>query len=172
MKTPAEQLAEVLEPLTHMQRLYVQARLDGKSKTASALAAGSKNPQNFEDSDNVQNALRAARTIAADAVLFSRKEAHDMLLAAYHNAATAMEQVAAVKELVRMHGIAAPEVKELRHKHSGLIEHKHEAIEHMTDKELLELANLDQAPFIEAEYEVVQEEGEQECLPAPVKNTE
>lgn len=160
MTNPAsKEVATILKDLTQMQRVYVEARLNGSTQVAAATAAGAASPQSnaskLEQSPNVQKALKAIRTIAADAVLFGRKEAHDMYMQAYYTAATAMEMVAAVNALVKLHGIAAPEVKELRLTHQGTVEHKHK-MENMSDEELLKVAQLGESPFIDAEFSEVE----------------
>lgn len=162
-----KQIADVLGKLTHMQRLYVKARSEGASKTAAATAAGMANPKHnankFEESEAVRDALRAIAEITADAIAFSRKDAHEMYMQAYYSAATAAEMVMAINGIVKLHGLAAPEVKELRHKHQGRIEHAQ--ISNMPDSELAKLAQLKDSPFIDAEFEVVSKEKE----PSPLQ---
>jgi hypothetical protein len=143
------------------------------TKTAAATAAGMANPKNnankFEESETVRAALRAIREIAADAVAFSRKEAHDMYMQAYYSAATAAEMVMAINGIVKLHGIAAVEVKELRHKHQGRIEHAQ--ISNMPDSELARIAQLKDSPFIDAEFEVLPSKEPAACLPStPLNN--
>ena len=94
--------------LTRKQRLYVDARLQGMSQVAAATAAGSTRPKSeahrFETHEKVQQALVDRMAKVADEVDFSRKEAHDMYMEAYRNAETAMEQIAAVNAMVKLHG--------------------------------------------------------------------
>ena len=156
-----KQIADALESLTQMQRLYVKSRLEGLTKVASATAAGQANPQKnshkFEESQKVRDALCICKQITADAVAFGRKQAHDMYMSAYHAAVTSAEMTLAVNALVKLHGLAAPEVKELRHKHSGSVDHQHK-LEDMSDDELARLAQLDDDPWIDGEFEEVEEE--------------
>lgn len=171
-----KQIADVLSALTHMQRLYVKARLEGMTKVASATAAGQASPQKnahkIEESQAVRDALKVCMQITADDVAFTRKDAHDMYLQAYYAAATSMEMKAAVDGLVKLHGLAAPEVKELRHKHSGLLEHQHK-LEALPDSELARLANLEDTPFIDAEFEEATNQPEAlECLEPIAKTAE
>lgn len=168
-----KQIADVLEALTPMQRAYVKHRSEGMTKVAAATAAGQANPGKnagrFEESEAVRDALRSIREISADAVAFGRKEAHELYMQAYYAAQTAAEMVMAVNGLVKLHGLAAPEVKELRHKHQGYIDHKHK-LENMSDTELAKLAQLGDSPFIEGEFTVVEPEKEPVCrtmIPPP-----
>lgn len=161
--TSGKELAPYLEPLTEMQRLYVRARLQGLSKVASATAAGCANPGNnwnkFENSAAVKEAIRAGTEALARDIMFTRKKAHELLEEAHRNAATATEQILAIREMIKLHGVAAPEVKELRHQVTGKVEH--EQVKSLSDADLLRLARLpdDKVPqVLEAEYEVVDEQ--------------
>ncbi len=128
-----------------MQTLYVQARLEGMTQVAAATAAGAANPKRnasqFEKSENVRAALRQSREIFAQKLQFDRKKAHEMYMDAYRAADTATEQKLVVDSLVKLHGIAAPEVKKLEHTHTGTITHKKQ-LQHLPDSKLLEMANL------------------------------
>lgn len=169
-----KRIADVLMELTPMQRAYVKARSEGMTKVAAATAAGQANPTKnagkFEESDAVRNALRAIVEINADAIHFGRKDAHDMYMQAYYTAATAAEMVMAVNGIVKLWGLAAPEVKELRHKHQGVIDHKHK-LENMPDAELAKMAQLKDSPFLDAEYEDVTPREPQQALPCPTPAT-
>lgn len=140
--------------LTRMQRLYVDARLEGMSQVAAATAAGAAQPKTecsrLEANENVQQALVDRMAKVADEVDFSRKEAHDMYMEAYRNAETAMEQIAAVNAMVKLHGLEKPKVVEHQHthKHSG-------QLEYMPTDELMELAEMEDL-VLEGEYEVVE----------------
>ncbi len=141
-----------------MQTLYVQARLEGMTQVAAATAAGAANPKRnasqFEKSESVRQALRQSREIFAQKLQFDRKKAHDMYMDAYRAADTATEQKLVVDSLVKLHGIAAPEVKKLEHTHTGTITHKKQ-LQHLPDSKLLEMANLSPAEdpdIIEGEY--------------------
>jgi hypothetical protein len=143
--TAATEIAKILESLTPMQTLYVQARLEGMTQVAAATAAGAANPKKnasqFEKSENVRQALRQSKQIFAEKLQFDRKKAHEMYMDAYRAADTATEQKLVVDSLVKLHGIAAPEVKKLEHTHKGEITHKKQ-LSHMPDSKLLEMANL------------------------------
>ncbi len=143
----ATRIADILESLTPMQRMYVQARLKGLSKVAAATAAGGVNPKRnahkFEESENVRAALRTSRELFAQEVAFDRKKAHDMYMDAYHAADTATEMKLCVDSLVKLHGIAAVEVKRLQHEHSGSVDHTGQVqITHLSDSKLIEMARL------------------------------
>lgn len=145
--------ASALNELAPKFQIYVKSRLDGMTQIASAQAAGSLHPRQhgtiWEKRPDVQRAMLEVAEGIAEEIGFSRKEAHDMLIDAYRNAETATEQVAAVRELINLHGLAKPKVVE--HKH----DHQHTAVlEHMPNDELLKLADMTDI-VLDAEYEVL-----------------
>ncbi len=137
-------IAEALEPLTHMQRLYVEARLQGMSKIAAATAAGCANPQKnaykIDQAASVQLALKACREATALSISFGVKEAYDMYIQAYLTAATSAEMTKATDSLVKLFGIAKPEVKEIYQHHTGKIDHH--KIAELSDSELARMARF------------------------------
>ena len=140
--------------LTNRQRIYVDARLSGMSQMASAAAAGSTGKNagtEYEKNEVVQAELIARMQKTADAVDFSRKEAHDMLMQAFVNADTAMEQIAAVREMIKLHGIAEPVTIEHKHSHKKVL-----TFDRMDTKQLIELAEMEDFT-LEGEFEVVRE---------------
>lgn len=142
--------------LTRIERGYVDARLAGMSQVAAATAAGAAQPRTdgnrLEKSPNVQKALVERMTATAEEVDFSRKEAHQMYLEAYQNAETAMEQIAAVNAMVKLHGLEKPKVLEVKH------DHKHSGqIEHMGTEELMRLAGMEDQLTLEGEFEEVED---------------
>lgn len=149
----SQSLASSLLKLTAKERIYVESRLSGLSKVASASAAGYASPKQhayeLEKKEHIQKALVSAMNDIAEEVGFTRKEAHDMLMSAYMNAATAGEQIAAVKEMVALHGIAAPKQVEHKHEHQGQV-----SLERMETAELMKLADMEDL-VLEGEYEVI-----------------
>lgn len=136
---------------TAKQRIYVDCRLEGLSKIASANAAGSPSPNQFEESEKVQKALIERMQKTADEVDFSRKEAHEMYMDAYRNADTATEQIAAVNAMVKLHGLEKPKVVE--HKHANV---RPDQLEHMPLDELMKRAGMEDL-VLEGEYEVIED---------------
>jgi len=103
----------------------------------------------LEKKDHIQHALMQAMNDIAEEIGFTRKEAHDMLMSAYMNAATAAEQIAAVKEMIALHGIAQPKTLKVEHEHSGTV-----SLERMETSELLKLADMEDLA-LEGEFEVI-----------------
>jgi phage terminase small subunit len=124
------------------------------TQVASAHAAGyanaKKHAYDIEKKEHIQKALVARMQKVAEEVDFGRKEAHDMLMQAYINADTAMEQIAAVREMIKLHGIAVP--AKVQHEH----EHEHTlSLDRLPLKELMKLANMEDLT-LEGEFTVVE----------------
>ena len=149
----SQNLASSLVKLNPKERIYVENRLAGLSKLASAAAAGYKSPAahayELEKKENVQQAMLVAMNDIAEEIGFTRKEAHDMLMSAYMNAATSAEQIQAVKEMINLHGIAAPKVLEVEHTRKGSV-----SLERMETRDLVKLAGMEDL-VLEGEFEEV-----------------
>lgn len=148
-----QNLASSLVKLTPKERIYVESRLAGLTQVASAAAAGYAHPKTrgneLEKKENIRSALMQAMNDIAEEIGFTRKDAHDMLMSAYMNAATAAEQIAAVKEMIALHGIAVPKQVEHKHEHTGTV-----SLERMETHELMKLADMEDL-VLEGEFEVV-----------------
>jgi phage terminase small subunit len=152
----SQNLASSLAKLTPKERLYVESRLGGLSKVAAASAAGYASPKKhsyeLEKKKHIQAALVQAMHEIAEEIGFTRKEAHEMLMSAYMNAATAAEQIQAVKEMIALHGIAAPKQVEHKHEHTGTV-----SLERMETHELMKLADMEDL-VLEGEFDVVDDQ--------------
>jgi len=141
--------------LTPKEAIYVDGRLAGMTQIASAAAAGVKSPRQMatqmEKRPQVQAEIVRRLAKGAEEVDFSRKEAHDMLMQAYTNADTAAEQIQAVREMIKLHGIAEPVKVEHKHVHGGHIQ-----LERMELPELLKAADMEHLT-LDGEFEVVRE---------------
>ena len=139
--------------LNPKERIFVDSRLAGLSMTASASAAGWANPgkkgTDVNKRPHIQAALMKAMDETSKEVGFSRREAHEMLMQAYMNAATAAEQIQAVKEMISLHGIAEAKKIEVKHAHTGTV-----SLERMETQELLKLADMEDLAM-EGEFEVI-----------------
>lgn len=148
-----QNLASSLVKLSAKERIYVENRLAGLSKIAAATAAGFASPQahayELEKRENVQHAMLTAMNTLAEDIGFTRKEAHEMLMSAYMNAATAAEQIQAVKEMIALHGIAVPKTLKVEHEHKGTV-----SLERMETHELMKLADMEDL-VLEGEFDVI-----------------
>ena len=81
-----------------------------------------------------------------------------MLMQAYQNAATAGEQIQAVKEMIALHGIAQPKTLKVEHEHRGTV-----SLERMETKELLEYAGLEDF-ILEGEFDDITDDNGRKYL--------
>jgi len=117
--------------------------------------AGAARPETelarLDANENVQKARVDMLEKSAEEIGFSRKEAHDMYMEAYQNAETAMEQIAAVNAMVKLHGLEKPKQLEVKHEHTHTGQ-----IEHLPTEELMKLANMRDTLTLDGEYEEVE----------------
>lgn len=140
--------------LTDKQQTYVENRLDGKSKNASAQAAGYSTPV-AEKSEAVRTALAIARNELSTATQLKRADVLEMLVEAYDMAKLTAESsamTAAAREIGKMLGFYEPETikLELTHAQSSM----HNRLRMMSDEELLRIAS-GTARIIDGEYEAL-----------------
>ena len=141
-------LTPALADLTDKQRLYVQARLEGSSPELAARRAGSEVPKKdwrlYEIHPKVQAALQKGREISMQQCGVTRERVSEMLQEAYRNAATAMEQIAAAKELGKLWGVyEAAKVQ---------VEHRLGNVKSEQELRALSVADLEALTAIEGEF--------------------
>lgn len=142
-----------MRKINEPQKKYVQARAKGLTKKQSALMAGytpdSDDGVGVEDSPTVQAALAEIRAETAANVKITKEDVVQMLMDAVDMAKLLGDPtavVSAARELGKMLGFYAPEVKKITH---GLDRKSIIAImDAMNDEELMRLSN---ARTIEAE---------------------
>lgn len=95
-----------LDGLTDRERLFVEARLKGMSKTAACAAAGvnKTDATTIDTLPHVARALKAGREQSVKDTQVTRERLVEMFLEAYRSAETATEMVAATRELGRLLG--------------------------------------------------------------------
>jgi phage terminase small subunit len=147
-KTLTRKQSTVIDALTDKQLAYVDARGRGKGKRAAAAEAGYSNPQDIssdvENSPVVQEALTRERAAYRLVSGLSRQDVLDGFMDAINQAkllADPNAQIAGWREIAKIHGYYAPEVK--RVELSGPQQRKVNQLESMSDEELLKLAALE-----------------------------
>ncbi|MBM7454476.1 hypothetical protein HNR62_000305 [Oceanisphaera litoralis] len=118
--------------LTSQEESYVLYRTRGLNPVAAARAAGYNKPQvavaKLAQSEDIRDAIAYFRemsrqeAIQAGAIEFTRNDATLLYLEAHAKSANATEEIKAVDSLVRLHGLAAPEKKELEITTRGQLE--------------------------------------------------
>lgn len=153
--------------LNPMQEKYVEARAKGVNQKQSALIAGYAPEANdnvsVEDSTTVQEKLAEIRKEAATNAKVTKDDVVQWLMDAAEMAKVMADPqglVAAARELGKMLGFYAPEVKKVTH---GLDKNSLRAVlDEMTDEDLIRLAN---AKAIEGEAQRVLPNGELKTVP-------
>lgn len=144
-----------------MQKAYVESRAKGMDKVQSALLAGyAPGPEGVkvESSLTVQEQLKKIRAETAANTGITKEEVVQMLMDAAAMAklmADSQGLVAAARELGKMLGFYAPEIKRVTH---GLDKNSLRAVlDEMTDEDLIRLAN---ARAIEGEVRVLDDKSQ------------
>lgn len=137
----------VRQPTSQQETLLLN-HLRGQSIPGAALAAGYKSSSRaseFLRSDQAQVILKHLREREFADVRITRESLTGMFLEAFHGAATAMEKVAATRELGKLHAIypdakkAAAEAENI----SNLAELSAKKLQSMTNDQLFHLAGRD-----------------------------
>lgn len=141
--------------VTEKQDKYIEARLDGKSKSDAAREAGYSlnNMAQIEKSADVRAALEQARSELATATQIKRADVIEMLKEAYDMAKLAAEpssMVSAAKEIGKMLGFYEPETIRIEtQRNAGTVQRK---LMTMSDEELMEIAE-GTAKVIDGEFQ-------------------
>lgn len=144
---PTSSLLEEYPNLTEKQVAYVENRAFGMNKGDSVTAAGYHQlsaSSTLEQMPAITEAMSAERAKNARMSGVSRQDVIDGIKEAIDQAkllAEPMAQIAGWREIAKMNGYYAPEVKELRL--TGSQEAKVKEMQALTDEQLLELAQSD-----------------------------
>lgn len=129
------------------------------SQIASASAAGYNNARHDADriaaKPHIAAAVAKGRALSILATGMTREKLTEMLMDAYRNASTAMEQIAAAKELGKLHGLYAAQKVEIGHTHKLEAAKSEREIKALTSEELLQLAHLRPDSVIEGHFEEI-----------------
>lgn len=150
-------LSPAFVDLTDKQRIYVESRLRGMSKVASARAAGAlKDPERgaeqYESVEAVRDAIEKGRQLSIQITGYDRAKVTEMLERAYNCATTAAEMVMAAREIGRLHGVYAPTNVKVDVNHRLANARSEQDLRHLSTKELLQLAEERGGDFIEGDF--------------------
>lgn len=147
MRTLEEILAQFKDP---KQRIFVEARLRGMEPAAAARAAGLE--RHYETVHPEITAIVAEYAAQeAPRMSMTRERLTEMLLDTYRNAATAGEQVAAVRELGKLHGLYAPQKLQVENNVNVNDARSVQDLRHMTIEQLEQLSRKRAGQVIEGE---------------------
>ena len=154
--------------LNPQKEKFVHLYVSGMTAPAAAVAVGAKSTMGqlwLREDETVKKAVEYFREKNREKLDFTIETAHTMLMEAWTNSKDATEQVAVVRELVKLHGVAAaPKPQEVNINISN-----RKQVERASDEKLLELAGVDpnylrpvprirkQEPIIDAEFSEVKD---------------
>ncbi len=114
----------MINTLTSQEEAYVRYCIQGINPSAAARSAGYSDPVStlaeFAERDDIQKALAYGREMVRQAALnagaldFKKDDATRMYLDAHSKAENATEMIRATDSLVKLHGLAEPEKKEIK----------------------------------------------------------
>ena len=153
--------------LSGQQEKFVHLVVSGMPNAAAAVAVGAPTTQatSWMKKPEIIAAIEYFRDKNREKLNFTIETAHSMLMEAWTNSKDATEQVAVVRELVKLHGVAvAPKPQEV-----NINVTNRKQVERASDEKLLELAGVEATyllpipkkrdklaePVIEADYSEV-----------------
>lgn len=155
--------------LTGQQEKFIHLIVSGMPNTAAAIAVGAEpaTARRWLRDPGFAEVVEHFREKNRQKLEFTIETAHSMLMEAWTNSKDATEQVAVVRELVKLHGVAAaPKPQEVN---INITNRKQ--VERASDEQLLELAGVDDTylnpvpkirhkpePIVDAEFVEVKKE--------------
>lgn len=138
-------LEQSLDALTPLQRGYTEARLQGLSPLDAAKAAGMAHPSischAMEKHPRVSPLIKLANAASIQRYNISRDDVIHGFMDAVTAAGSSTELTAAWREIGRMLGHYEPDRVDVRHSVENMTRNK---LESMSERELLELAEMDE----------------------------
>ena len=120
----ADSAVSAIRELTSQEEAYVRYCIQGLNPSAAARAAGYSDPitavATFAEREDICKALAYGRemirqtALASGAMNFTRDDATMLYLEAHSTAENSSEKIRAVDSLVKLHGLAEPEKKEIK----------------------------------------------------------
>jgi len=133
--------------LTEQEKQALHYLAYGFTKAAAAKAAGFPSTAVFQR-QHVQEAMDELNNTATAEIKVTRDMLTQMLFESHRKSATATEEIAAVREIGKLHGLyESDRMKQTTNINVNVIEQ----IESLPDDELLELANIDGVYTLEPE---------------------
>lgn len=150
---------EAAQSLTAKQTIFIEAIAKGMSKSASCQAAG-LNPAHAARVLNlpqVQAELHKIQSRTSDELQITRKDIIEEFYEAKRAATNTLEMVAALREIAKLLGLYETKV-EINIK--SKVEHIHsmKQLEHLSDEDLAQLAELGEDFVLDGEFEEVEDD--------------
>ncbi|WP_148291031.1 hypothetical protein [Alteromonas mediterranea] len=139
-------MTQIPEPaISAQERTFISLVLRGVSPQAAAESLGMTSVQGIElyNQDHIQTRLMQMREMfdprlyaAPEGIKFTKDQATMLLLESHRKSKDSTEEIKAVQELIKLHGLAAPEKKEIEITRS-------DQLRELDDRQLQEMAGMD-----------------------------
>jgi len=133
--------ADPEEKLTAQQEHLVFLLASGIPAPAACKAAGYKGTQAMRN-PKVQNAVKFVRTEQQGQVKVNRDKLTAMLFSAHAKAANATEEIAAIRELGKMHDVYAQAQEDRKNNVHTAVQINNNTVHQLSDADLLRIAEL------------------------------
>ena len=141
-----------LKHLSRQKEMFCFHLASGASAQAAGNAVGATPEQAAEwaRDKHVKQVVAGIHDAQMEGVKFTREKLSSMLLQSYYKAATATEEIAAVREIGKLQGLYAPETQEVTVNVNNA-----KQLENLSDAELARLAGMEDPNVIEGDFEEV-----------------
>lgn len=141
-----------LKHLSRQKEMFCFHMASGANAQAAGKAVGATPEQAAEwaRDKHIKSVIAGIHDAQMEGVRFTREKLSSMLLQSYYKAATATEEIAAVREIGKLQGLYAPETQEL-----NVNVNNAKQLENMSVDELAKIAGLDNPAVIEGDYKEV-----------------
>ena len=143
---------EGLKTLSRHKEMFCFHLASGARPAAAGKAVGAPAEQalDWAKDPQIREVVDGIHSTQVEGVRFTREKLSSMLLQSYYKAATATEEIAAVREIGKLQGLYAPETTEL-----NVNLNNSKQLETLSDAELAKLAGMDNPTVIEGDFEEV-----------------
>lgn len=141
-----------LKTLSRQKEMFCFHLASGASPAAAGKAVGTPAEQalDWAKDPQIREVVDGIHSTQVEGVRFTREKLSSMLLQSYYKAATATEEIAAVREIGKLQGLYAPETTELT-----VNLNNSKQLENLSDAELAKLAGMDNPTVIEGDFKEI-----------------
>ncbi|MEK9818406.1 MAG: hypothetical protein VW443_02405 [Pseudomonadales bacterium] len=166
------EFSETPGELTAQQDRFVFLLASGLPPKAAAAGAGYASHTSVLKNKNVQAALKFVREQERQQIFVNRDKLTAMLFNAHANAANATEEIAAIRELGKLHDVYEQAKQDRQSQLHTAVQINHTTVQKLSDQDLLRIAELkagDLSPaaiappvesYLEANAELVDDDSE------------
>lgn len=138
-----------LKHLSRQKEMFCFHMASGASPVSAGKAVGATKEQalSWARDPDVTALVDGIHANHMEGVKFTREKLSSMLLQSYYKAATATEEIAAVREIGKLQGLYAPETQEV-----SINVNNAKQLENLSDAELAKLAGMENPTVIEGDF--------------------